>query len=113
MDFLSNLFGSPVENISPTQVQKKMGARPKPFLLDVRQPEEFRSGHIAGARLIPLGELPQRLAELPKTQEIICVCHSGNRSLSATRKLAEAGYKAINMKGGMASWSLLGLPMSK
>lgn len=114
MDFIKNLFsGSQVTSISAAEAQKRLDGRPKPFLLDVRQPEEFRSGHIPGARLIPLGELLARLKELPKDQEIICVCASGSRSMSATRRLAGAGYNATNLSGGMIAWSRSRLPMTK
>ncbi len=114
MDFITRLFsGSQINAVSPSDAQKKLSQKPKPFLLDVRQPEEFRSGHIPGAKLIPLGELHTRLKELPKNQEIIVVCRSGNRSLSATRQLAGAGYKVVNLRGGMNAWSRTGLPVTK
>jgi rhodanese-related sulfurtransferase len=83
------------------------------LLIDVRQPEEYAAGHIHGAKLIPLGELSERARELPKDREIICVCRSGNRSGSATRMLASAGYQAINMTGGMIAWTRAGLPVKK
>ena len=114
MDFITRFFsGAQVNAVSPTEAHKKLSQKPKPFLLDVRQPEEFRAGHIPGAKLIPLGQLSSRLKELPKNQEIIVVCQSGNRSLSATRQLSGAGYQAINMQGGMSAWSRSGLPVSK
>jgi rhodanese-related sulfurtransferase len=114
MDFLSKLFsGTQINHVSPSEAQSKLSEKPKPFLLDVRQPEEFRSGHIPGAKLIPLGELSSRLKELPKNQEIICVCQSGSRSQSATRQLAGAGYNVINLRGGMIGWSRSGLPTTK
>jgi len=113
LDFFTHLFGTPANAVSPLEAQKKLVQKPKPFLLDVRQPEEFRSGHIPGAKLIPLSELSAHLHELPKNQEIICVCRSGNRSLSATRQLAGAGYNAFNLHGGMIAWSRSGLPVTK
>ena len=114
MDFITRLFtGVQINTLSPWEAQKKLNQKPKPFLLDVRQPEEYRAGHIPGAKLIPLGELRARMNELPKNHEIICVCHSGSRSLSATRQLAGAGYQVINLSGGMIAWSRAGLPVSK
>ncbi len=114
MDFITRLFtGTQVNTVSPAEAQKKLALKTKPFLLDVRQPEEYRSGHILGAKLIPLNQLHTRMNELPKTQEIICVCRSGNRSMSATRQLAAAGYKVTNLQGGMIAWSHLGLPVTK
>lgn len=114
MDFFTRLFtGIQINTISPSEAQKKLAQKPKPLLLDVRQPEEFRSGHIPGAKLIPLPELRSRLKELPKNQEILVVCHTGSRSISAARQLTGAGYTVINLRGGMHAWSRTGLPVTK
>lgn len=114
MDFLTKLLtGTQINAVSPAEAQKKLAQKQKPFLLDVRQPEEFRTGHIPGAKLIPLGDLRARMNELPKNQEILVVCRSGNRSLSATRQLASAGYNAVNVRGGMIAWSHAGYPINK
>jgi rhodanese-related sulfurtransferase len=113
MDFFSNLFGSPLPSLSAQDLQAKLKNGKPPFILDVRQPEEFRDAHIAGAKLIPLGELRERMKELPKDREIICVCASGNRSSSATRQLAAAGYNVINLSGGMSFWQRASLPVRK
>ena len=83
------------------------------FLLDVRQPEEYKQGHIAGSKLIPLGELSNRLKEIPQDKEILCICRSGSRSSMAASQLAQAGYKVINLSGGIMAWSAAGLPMKK
>lgn len=113
MDFIFKLFGPPVNSIKAVEAQKKLSEKRKPFLLDVRQPEEYQSGHIPGARLIPLGELSTRIRELPKNQEIICVCASGSRSISATRKLTKAGLNATNLSGGMNAWLRARLPVTR
>ncbi len=114
MDFLTKLFtGVQVNDVSPVEAQKRLSQKQKPYLLDVRQPEEYRSGHIPGAKLIPLGDLRSRMNELPKDREILVVCRSGNRSLSATRQLASAGFNAVNVRGGLMAWSRAGLPVSK
>lgn len=113
MDFIRKLFGSSTTGISPTEAQAKLQQKERPFLLDVRQPDEFRSGHIQGAKLIPLNELQKRLGELPKNREILCVCRSGNRSASAVRQLTAAGHNAINLSGGISAWSRAGLPLKK
>lgn len=113
MNLLSQLFGAGTPQIDAVQAQIKLNQSPMPFLLDVRQPEEYKSGHIPGAKLIPLDELGKRINELPANREIICVCRSGNRSHSATNQLIAAGYKASNLKGGMISWSRHGLPVNK
>lgn len=113
MELFKKLFGSSVPGISAEDTVARLEQKDKPFLLDVRQPEEFRSEHIQGAKLIPLGDLRKRMNELPKNREIICVCRSGNRSSSAARELAEAGYKVANLNGGMISWMRAGLPIKK
>ena len=115
MSLLQSLFGPPMPSITPAELDAKMkGPSPKrPLLIDVRQPEEFRSGHIPGAKLIPLGELTRRLNELPKNKEIVCVCASGSRSKSATKMLLREGYNAINMNGGMLTWSRARLAVTK
>ena len=111
MGLFSGLFGSSLPSLDAGQAQAKLREQPAPFLLDVRQPDEYRAGHIEGASLIPLGELGQRLAELPRDTEIICVCHSGSRSSHATRLLGKQGYKAVNLHGGMIAWAGAGLPI--
>jgi rhodanese-related sulfurtransferase len=113
MDLIAKIFGKPVMGISPTEAQAKLSQNGRPFILDVRQPEEFRDGHIRGAKLIPLNELAGRMNELPKNQEIICVCRSGNRSSSATRQLSGAGYQVSNLTGGMIAWTHAGLPVKQ
>jgi rhodanese-related sulfurtransferase len=110
VDILSKLFGTSISQASPEEIQarlKENGRRP--FLLDVRQPEEFQEGHISGAKLIPLGQLKQRMSELPQDREIVCICRSGNRSSSATRTLSEAGLQAVNLRGGMLAWKRAGM----
>ena len=118
MNLLAKLFGaSSVSSVDPGQARERLarhgGQGKGAFLLDVRQPDEYRAGHIAGATLIPLGELARRMAELPGDREIICVCRSGNRSRTAAGQLKAAGYDAVNLQGGMINWSLHGLPVKK
>ena len=113
MDLMKALFGQPLPSISATEVGEKLKNGKRPIVVDVRQPEEFRRGHISGAKLIPLGELSSRMNELPKNKEIVLVCASGNRSRSATKMLVREGYEAINMNGGMMSWARSGLSVKK
>lgn len=110
MDFFRQRFGPPVPGLTAEEAQARLKASPAPFLLDVRQPEEYRTGHIAGSKLIPLHELDWRLKELPRNRQIVCVCRSGNRSHSAAKQLIQAGYDAHNLRGGMLAWVNAGLP---
>ena len=113
MNLLEKIFGKPLPTVSAAELNEKLKNGKRPLVLDVRQKDEYRSGHIAGAKLIPLNELGHRLKELPKDREIVCVCASGNRSSSATRMLAGAGYNATNMKGGMSAWRRASLAVKK
>lgn len=92
---------------------KAMISEKKPLILDVREPKEFQAGHIQGARLIPLGSLMSRLEELPRDREILCVCRSGSRSEQAARQLTNAGFRAINLRGGMIGWQSAGNPVKR
>lgn len=78
------------------------------WLLDVREQDEWDRGHAAHAHLVPLSELGARLADIPKDEKILVVCRSGARSLRATTALREAGYRAVNVVGGMVAWAEAG-----
>ena len=76
-------------------------------VLDVREPDEFTGalGHIAEAKLVPLGSLMQRFSEIEKDKPVVVVCRSGARSAQATVLLKNAGYaKVANLSGGMLRW---------
>jgi rhodanese-related sulfurtransferase len=113
MGLLSSIFGDEVPTLSALDLQEKLKNGNKPFVLDVRQPEEFRLGHIPGAKLIPLGELSRRIKEVPIDREVVCICATGHRSVPAVHKLVAAGYTASSMKSGMVSWYLAKLPTHK
>jgi len=81
------------------------------FVLDVRQPEEWAEVHIPGATLIPLGELPGRVAEVPRDRDVVVVCHSASRSQAGQDILLGAGYlRVTSMTGGVREWQAAGLP---
>jgi rhodanese-related sulfurtransferase len=113
MNLLSSLFGPPLPALNANELSEKLKNTKRPLVIDVRQPEEYSAGHIAGSKLIPLGELGKRVSELPKDKEIICVCASGSRSRSATKLLVNAGYNAFDMQGGMFMWQRAKLPIKK
>ena len=94
--------------MNATDVSK---ARADSHLLDVREDDEWQAGHIEGAQHIPLGELGERLAELPTGRRIIAVCRSGSRSGAAVRGLRQLGYEAENLDGGVTAWTKAGLPL--
>jgi rhodanese-related sulfurtransferase len=81
------------------------------FILDVREQDEWNTVHIPGATLIPLGQLANRLAEVPKDQEVVVVCRSGNRSQEGRNILLQAGFEQVtSMGGGMNDWTAKGYP---
>lgn len=83
-------------------------------VLDVREPSELTDpelGHVEGAQNIPIGQLRDRLSEVPKDKPVVSVCRSGRRSGQATVILSKAGWKeAANLTGGMIAWNERGLP---
>jgi rhodanese-related sulfurtransferase len=79
-------------------------AAEQPFLLDVRTPHEFASGHIPGAVNIPVDELRSRLGELPRDRRIAAYCQVGQRGYLATRIMLQADFSAVNVGGGYGTY---------
>ncbi|MBB3128559.1 rhodanese-related sulfurtransferase [Paenibacillus rhizosphaerae] len=92
------------KTVTPQEVAAKLKRGEQLNLLDVREPEEWAVGHVAGAKHIPLGQLSQRYNELKQGEELIVLCRSGNRSGLACELLAERGFDVINMTGGLNAW---------
>lgn len=91
---------------------QKQGA----LLLDVREQDEYAAVHAPDSTLIPLGQLPSRLAEIQKykNKPVAVVCRSGRRSAQAVELLRKAGFtQAVNVEGGMSAWESAGLPVIK
>lgn len=82
----------------------------RPYLLDVRTPQEYASGHIPGAVSIPVDELRNRLGELPRDRGIAVYCQVGQRGYLATRILLQAGLTARNIGGGFKTYQLFRPP---
>jgi adenylyltransferase/sulfurtransferase len=81
-------------------------ARGETTLIDVREPHEYEIAHIEGARLIPLGRLPESLGELDSSEEIVLHCHTGERSMRALEFLRQSGFRKLrNLRGGIDAWS--------
>ncbi len=112
MSIFSSIFGGTAA-VTATEAKARIDSHEPPFLLDVREPHEFKDGHIPGARLVPLGDLAARLSDLPTDREILVVCRSGNRSSRATKQLTKAGLNAVNLRGGMIGWQGAGYPVRK
>ncbi len=80
------------------------------FLIDVREPSEFAGGHLPGAISIPMGRLPDALADADRSAPVYVVCATGNRSGAMTDVLIGAGFDAINVAGGTKAWINAGHP---
>ncbi len=73
-------------------------------LLDVRMPDEYEEAHVPGAVLVPLPELPDRLADVPQGEVVYVICRSGARSAKAVEILVASGLDAANVAGGTMAW---------
>lgn len=82
-------------------------------ILDVRDEEEVAYSRIPGSLHIPLFELPDRMAEIPRDRTIVCQCASGGRSAGAAATLLGRGYRAVNLTGGIFAWARAGLPIAR
>lgn len=80
-------------------------------VIDVREPVEWAHGRIDGATHIPLGELMERVGEVPLEGQVLVVCKVGGRSAQATGFLVQSGVEAINLDGGMLEWAGAGRAM--
>lgn len=80
-------------------------------VLDVRNPDEYASGHVPGAVLIPLPDLAARQSEIPAGDPLYVICAVGGRSLAAARALVGAGYRAVSVAGGTNGWIERGGPV--
>jgi rhodanese-related sulfurtransferase len=83
-------------------------------VVDVREPWEFKQGHVPGAILIPLGQLSSRLGELDPETPVAVICQSGSRSQSAAALLGQKGFKTVyNVSGGTSAWQYSGLALER
>lgn len=106
--------GATVPGLNAQELAELLDSDEDVLLVDVRSPYEYEhDGHISGSRLLPLQALMQRVDELPKNQQIVFVCRSGNRSQVACEQLSRLGYGNVkNFNGGMIAWQMAGLPVS-
>lgn len=100
------MFGNGVPEANVTEVPE--GG----YLLDVRESDEWNAGHAPGAVHIPLGELDQRVGEVPQDQRVYVVCRAGGRSAQAVAALNQAGWDSVNVSGGMQAWERSGRGMA-
>ena len=102
-----------IKEINPQELQQRLG---RVQIIDVREPEEFKSGHLPGAINIPRGLLEFKVDGHPAVSDretaIVLQCQGGGRSALATVSLQELGYRdVVNLAGGFAAWKAAGLPV--
>jgi rhodanese-related sulfurtransferase len=92
--------------VSVHELHRKRKAGESFVLLDVREADELALARLDGALHVPMGELPERIGELPRDGEIVVMCHSGVRSERVTRYLLAEGFTRVaNLAGGIDAWS--------
>lgn len=101
-------------DITAQELQRRQTAGEPLYMVDVREPNEYSAGHIAGTKLIPLGQLAQHIDELPRDKPIVVICRSGGRSRVAAGQLLQAGLtQVLNLQGGMNAWEQGRLPVKR
>ena len=105
---------SAVGEVSAAQAAALIKDKKDLQLIDVRTAGEYAEGHLAKAKLIPLQELGQRLAEIDKSKPVLLYCRSGHRSGNALKLLQGKGYTdAKHIEGGIQAWQAAGLPITR
>lgn len=94
----------PAAEISPADAAEAL-ARGSVLLLDVREPSELRHASVKGAKHVPMRQVPQHLADLPRDRPILVLCHHGGRSQVVADWLSAQGLDARNVAGGIAAWA--------
>lgn len=102
---------SPVPTATVHDLAAQLSADPSTALIDVREPNEYAAGHVAGAISMPMAVVPVRAAEIPRDRRVYVICHSGGRSMQAAMWLAAQGFDTVNVLGGTAEWAASGLPI--
>ena len=96
---------SDMSDMTVLELKARIDAGTAPFILDVRETQEYQINRIAGSTLIPLGELPARVGELDPNVEIVCQCKMGGRSAKAAAFLRQQGFANVhNLTGGITAW---------
>ena len=101
-----------VQEIDARELENRIANDSRLIILDVREPWEFRNGHVPNAKLIPLGQLQTRYTELDPEMPTAIICQSGARSQTAAALLAQKGFKQLfNVRDGTAGWKRRGFPL--
>jgi rhodanese-related sulfurtransferase len=98
----------PVATIDELEAARLRGCR----IIDVREPHEYRAGHVPGARSLPVEQVPLHLGGLRRRRPLYLICESGNRSQRVAEYLARHGYDARTVVGGTSAWRQAGRPVA-
>src|SRR2546430_4444770 len=100
--------------IDAKSLQQKLASATPPMVLDVRNPPEVQAdGAIEASVLIPMDQLPERLAEVPPGREVVAVCKRGMRSYNVAHSLRAQGRNAVSLQAGLDQWKAIGLPLKR
>lgn len=103
-------LGDGNRRIAPTALAEQLTRGETAYVLDVRTPEEFAQGHVAGAVNIPVQDLEARMDVVPDDTEIIVYCQSGRRAAKAASLLRAHGHTVTELDGSILGWRAAGLP---
>jgi rhodanese-related sulfurtransferase len=110
------LTAGDVRDVEPFELHQMLQSdgEERPVVVDVREPWEYKQGHVPGSILIPLGQLSARLGELDPEKPVAVICASGSRSQSAAALLGQKGFKTVyNVSGGTSAWMFSGLALER
>jgi rhodanese-related sulfurtransferase len=95
-----------ITEVGPAALQVLLASPQPPLVLDVRENWEREAARLPGTVDIPMAQIPQRLAELPRDREIVVMCHGGVRSLKVAHFLVQNGFGQVaNLTGGIHAWA--------
>ncbi|HEY9405569.1 MAG TPA: rhodanese-like domain-containing protein [Pyrinomonadaceae bacterium] len=96
-----------MEEISAKELKERLDRGDDLQIIDVREPDEYEKARLEGAKLIPLGQIANRMGEIDTTRETVVHCKLGGRSAKAIEALTRAGFagRLLNLKGGITAWS--------
>jgi rhodanese-related sulfurtransferase len=94
-----------IPQLTVKELKQRLDAGDEVYILDVREPFEYKIANLGG-KLIPMNEVPKRLAEIDREREIIVQCHAGVRSQRVAEWLKQSGYpRVVNLFGGIRAWA--------
>jgi rhodanese-related sulfurtransferase len=100
-----------IPTVAVADLAASLATQPDALVVDVREPQEYATGHVPGAVSMPLSTVPVRHHELPRDRTVHLICQAGGRSAQAATWLAKQGYRVANVIGGTGAWIGHGHPV--